>query len=108
VRPETFGFEDQLRLVRHATHIAGPAGSALLLCFLFGGPGQRVLNLHPPALEETPTLTSVAEARGMEVLVLLGQVERAHHWRPGDSDFSIDLQAVRGVLSGWGLVPAIG
>ena len=108
VRPETLAFEDQLRLVRHATHVVGPAGSALLACFLFGGPGQQVLNLHPPALEETPTLTSIAEARGVQVLVLLGQVERAHHWRPGDDDFSVDLEAVRGVLDGWGTGPAFG
>ncbi len=108
IRPETLAFEDQLRLLRHATHVVGPAGSALLACFLFGGPGQQVLNLHPPALEETPSLTSLAEARGVSVLVLLGQVERAHHWRPGDSDFSIDLQAVQGVLDGWSLTTAFG
>lgn len=101
VRPETLAFDDQLRLVRNATHVVGPAGSALLACFLFGQPGQRVLNLHPPALEETPSLTSIAEERSVEVQVLLGQVERAHHWRPGDSDFSVDLPTVQRVLDEW-------
>lgn len=108
VRPETLAFEDQLRLIQHATHVVGPAGSALLACFLFGGPGQQVLNLHPPALEETPSLTSIAEARGVEVQVLLGQVERAHHWRPGDSDFSVDPQAVQRVLQAWSSPQAFG
>jgi NAD-dependent oxidoreductase involved in siderophore biosynthesis len=90
-----------LRLVHGATHIVGGAGSALLFAFLYGAPGLKILNLHPEALEETPTLTSIAAARGIDVQVLPGRCERPNPRRPANADFSIELATLSTVLDAW-------
>jgi capsular polysaccharide biosynthesis protein len=101
VQLEALGFIEQLQIVRGASHLVGPAGSALLFAFLFGRPGQKILNLHPPALDETPSLTSIAAARGVDVEVLMGTPLPGTPPGARNADFSIDLAAVRQVLAGW-------
>lgn len=101
VYPESLPMHEQLRLVGHASHVIGPAGSALLLAFLFGQRGQKLLDLHPQALEDTPSLTTVAQARGVEVTVFCGQTVRANAQLPGNSDYRIDEAEFAALLASW-------
>lgn len=100
---ECLAFTRQLSLVQQATHLVGPAGSALLFAFLYAAPGAKILNLHPPALEETPSLTSLADARGVDVTVALGECVKLDAKFPGNSDFTVRAEVVLRTLHEWGL-----
>lgn len=102
---ETLSFEQQLALVSGATHIVGPAGSALMFSFFYARPGARILDLHPPWLVETPSLTSIAAARGVDVLVVLGDCVREMVGFRGNSDFSITPQQLHEAFALWKLKP---
>ncbi|QIB32706.1 glycosyltransferase family 61 protein [Ancylobacter pratisalsi] len=98
---EDLSFPEQLATIRSATHIIAPAGSALLLPFGYGTAGTRILNLHPPYIDETPGLTDIAHARGIEVSVILGTSERLEESYRGRSDFAVPLDPLRAVLDAW-------
>ncbi|WP_428311665.1 glycosyltransferase family 61 protein [Hydrocarboniphaga sp.] len=100
---EEHDFDEQLAFVTHASHVVGPAGSALWFAFAFGNPALRSLTLHPADLEETPSLTAGAIARGQQPLVMLGDnVGDAADIR-GNADFRVDAAEVAAVLAQWGL-----
>lgn len=98
---EDHSFVEQLSLIRNARQIVAPAGSALLLPFVYGACGTKILNLHPPFIDETPGLTDLAHARGIEVSVILGTSPGLDPTYRGRSDFSVSLDQVREVLDSW-------
>ncbi|MDB5971543.1 MAG: hypothetical protein JWQ90_3993 [Hydrocarboniphaga sp.] len=102
---EDHGFDEQLGLVAHASHAIGPAGSALWFAFAFGNPALRSLILHPADLEETPSLTAGAIARGQQPIVMLGENVGETAAIRGNADFRVDIERVRSILDQWGLQP---
>jgi hypothetical protein len=100
---EDHDFDEQLALVTYASHAVGPAGSALWFAFAFGNPALRSLTLHPADLEETPSLTAGAIARGQQPLVMLGDNVGDGAGIRGNADFRIDSAQVAAVLELWGL-----
>lgn len=101
VTPEEHSFATQLRMVREATHVAGPWGSQLLLALLYGAPDLRVLILHRPDLEERPGITAIAEARGQTVLVLPGREVRPNRHHPHESIYRVPPEALAAALEEW-------
>ena len=71
--------------------------------FFYGSTNAKVLELHPPFLETTPSFTSIAEARGMDVLVMFGELVRLHELYRAHSDYRIDVDGVDRVLASWGV-----
>lgn len=101
VTPEALSLRDQLALVAGATHVAGAAGSQMLLAMMFGRPDLAVLQFHHPELEETPALTATAEARGQRVLVLPGRVTAANAAMPYNGSYAIDAAMLDAALEEW-------
>jgi hypothetical protein len=101
VFPERLSFIEQYRLMLNATHVAGAAGSQLLLALLFGRPDLKALVFHQPELRETPSWTAIAEVRGQQALVLVGEVvarDRDHNF---NSLFTVSREAVAAALAEW-------
>jgi capsular polysaccharide biosynthesis protein len=73
--PGEHGFGDQLSLVKDATAIAGPDGSAVLLV-LFSTPGRKVTILNNSFSEGVSTFSNVFEELGHDVLIVQGQCVR--------------------------------
>lgn len=73
--PGEHEFGDQLRLVKEASAIAGPDGSAILLA-LFARPGRKITILNHPFLEGVSTLAFIFEELGHDVLVVQGRCVR--------------------------------
>jgi capsular polysaccharide biosynthesis protein len=103
VYPEEHAVEVQVQLMQEATHIAGPGGSNLMLPLFLGNPRMALLVLCFPDFEELPTLTAVAEARGMRVRVATGPVEPGNARRPGDADYLIPIEVIDQALGELGL-----
>jgi hypothetical protein len=101
VAPESLSLPNQLALVAQATHVAGAAGSQILLAMMFGRPDLAVLMFHHPKLEETPALTATAEARGQRVLVLPGQTITDNATMPYNETYAIDAGALDAALEEW-------
>lgn len=101
VYPERLSFAEQLALVAGATHVAGPGGSQMLLAMLFGPPDLKVLMFHLPDLEETPSLTATAEARGQKVLVVPGEMSEPLPSMPYNSQYRITPAQLDAALAEW-------
>jgi hypothetical protein len=101
VLPERHSFATQLRMVREATHVAGPWGSQLMLALLYGAPDLRVLIFHRPDLEERPGITAIAEARGQKVLVVPGEEVKTNPNLPHESTYRVPSEALAEALEEW-------
>jgi hypothetical protein len=100
---EDLPFAEQLALVQSASHVVGPAGSAIWFAFFYGFEGMFSLTLHPENLDETPSLTAIGLARGQRTAVLLGRNGGRPQAIRGNSDFSVELDQIKAVLESWGL-----
>lgn len=101
LHPERLSFAEQLHVARHASHVAGPWGSQLMLALLFGRPGLRLLMTHLPDLEERPALTAIGEARGQRVLLVPGQVTQPNTALPYNALYTVDPAVLEAALAGW-------
>ena len=72
VYPEELSFREQLRLIRGATYLAGPEGSAFFLA-LFARPETRVTILNHPYVTSAMPLTTLLEAIPLDVSVVCGR-----------------------------------
>lgn len=99
IYPEDLPVAVQVALVQQATHVAGPAGSNLLLAHLFGAPGLHLGVLHAPELEETPVLAALAEARGLQVTIAPGQALAEDPLMPGNAPYAVDDATVSALIA---------
>lgn len=89
IHPEGLDFRGQVEAMDEAARIAGPEGSAMFLA-LFARPGTRVTILNHPYTLGLPVLTSLLEALGIDVEVLVGPAETCNEELPHFLDYRID------------------
>jgi capsular polysaccharide biosynthesis protein len=102
--PHDFGdlsFAEQLRLVRGAEWIIGPAGSALENA-IFGRPGLRVGVLVPTGPENIDWLGQCCRALGIELTAIVGEVVQPHSHYRWMSGYRVDQELLAAYL---GAVP---
>jgi len=102
VYPEDLPFADQARLVRGATHILGPEGSALFLAFL-ARPGTRVCCLDHPFVEKVSSVTTIFSELRLDFTLLTGRCVRKDETFARFSDYEIAEADLLGLLSEWGI-----
>jgi hypothetical protein len=98
---EDVDFVDQLRLIRRASHLVGPEGSAFFMGF-FARAGTRVCILNHPHTEFLTEVTALLEAVDVDCTVLTGPFHRIEeggyiHF----SDYEIDPTVFLEFLQGW-------
>jgi hypothetical protein len=100
VVPETLAFADQVATIRSASHIVGPSGSALALCY-YARPGTKVCVLSHPQLEGDATFAAVLEEIGVDPVYFVGPFVTKHEEYSWVSDYSIDAVAFEAFLKDW-------
>ena len=98
---EDLDFRAQLSLVRSASFLIGPEGSAFFVAF-FARPGTRVCVLNHPHTEFVTEVTALLEAVGVGCTVLTGPFSRIEeggylHF----SDYEIDPGAFTDFITEW-------
>jgi len=104
VQPESLRFDEQVSLVREASHIVGPEGSGLFLG-AFAREGTRLCMLNHSFIENLPTVSGVIEACGVEVSILCGRTIREDRLAVRFSDYEIDDAQIDALLADWQLLP---
>ena len=97
--PERLSFDDQVALVRSASHIIAPEGSATLLCY-YARPGTRLLMLSHPDTIGQATLTPILDALGVETTILTGPVVKRHPVWSHFSHYRIDVDSLKRFFHG--------
>jgi len=87
--PEDLDFAGQVNLMRHATHVIAPEGSALFLTF-FSPPGARVCVLSHPLTDVLADYNAVLMPAGVRMCAVTGPITRYNEATPHDSDYEID------------------
>ncbi len=82
-------FVEQLRLIRGADWIIGPAGSSMENV-IFGRPGVRVGVFVPSGPEDVGWLAQECRALGIELTAIVGQIVEEHRSYRWMSDYRID------------------
>jgi hypothetical protein len=100
VHPETLSFAEQATLLRSASFVVGPDGSALFLTFL-SRPGTKVAILSHPDIEGITSVTAVADELGIETVILTGPVHEKDEAYSQFSSYTIDEDKFRSFLEGW-------
>ncbi len=100
--PEDLGFRDQLRLVRGATHIMGPEGSAFFLV-LFARPGTKVCCFDHPFVEKVGFVDALFRELGMDLILLTGECVRKDERFSRFSDYVLKRESLKAVLEEWDL-----
>ena len=100
VLPETLSFRQQAVMLREASHIIGPEGSALFLSF-FSRPGSRLAILSHPDIEGVATFTAITEELGLETTLLTGPFHQKNIEWPQFSSYSINEDALRDFIMSW-------
>ena len=103
IYPEDLSFCDQVRMVRGATHIMGPEGSAMLLSH-FARPATKTCWLDHPFIERVTPITAVLGELGIETVFVTGPCVNRSEPYLRFSDYTIDEQDVVEVIREWGLV----
>jgi capsular polysaccharide biosynthesis protein len=91
-------FAEQLRLVRGAEWIVGPAGSAMEN-IVFGRPGLRVGVLVPRGPEDLSWLTQRCRPLGIELTAIVGEIVEEHARYRWMSDYRIDATVLETYLA---------
>jgi len=104
VYPEDLSFRDQMRLVRSATHVMGPEGSALFLA-CFARPGTKLCAFDHPFVEKSGFIAALFAARGIDSVLLTGECAKKDPLFPRFSDYTIDQGDVRALFDEWKLHP---
>jgi capsular polysaccharide biosynthesis protein len=100
VYPEALSFVEQATLLRSASFVVGPEGSALCLTF-FSGPGTKVAILSHPDVEGLPNLTAITDELEIETVILTGPFHEKNEAYPQFSSYLIDEDKFRLFLEGW-------
>lgn len=100
VYPEDLPFAEQVRIVREASHILAPEGSALFLAF-FARPGAKLGILTHPFTDVLAEYNTLLGLQGVAVHAVTGPVARAAEHVPHDSDYMIPPERFSAFLSGW-------
>ena len=100
VYPEELDFLDQIRLVRRATHIIAPEGSALFLCF-FAREGSKVAILNHMYTEALAIYNGLLESKGLALSVITGPVAKPHSELPHYSDYYLDENRFVEFMNRW-------
>jgi hypothetical protein len=91
---------EQIRLLRHARFVIGPAGSQLSLA-LFAQPKTKLCHLCHPYTARLLVLTGLLHEIGIDLTVLtgphLGNVQQC----PDEPDYHIDPEAFCAILDAW-------
>jgi hypothetical protein len=103
IYPEDLDFRDQVRLVRGATHIMGPEGSALFLAF-FARPGTKLCCLDHPFVEKHGTASTIFAALGVELVLLTGRCVRKDERYARFSDYEVAEPDLRTMWDEWGML----
>lgn len=86
--PEDLDFAGQVNLMRHASFVIAPEGSALFLTF-FSPPGARVCVLSHPLTDVLADYNAVLMPAGVQMCALTGPITRHNEATPHDSDYEI-------------------
>ena len=100
VLPETMDFRQQAVLLREASHVIGPEGSALFLSF-FSKPGTRLAILSHPDIEGLATFTAITDELQLRTSVITGPFHEKNELWPQFSSYTIDETALRHFIQNW-------
>jgi capsular polysaccharide biosynthesis protein len=97
--PEDHSFAEQFRLVRDASFVLGPEGSAMFLC-MFCRPGSKVGILNHIHTQNVVITAGVLRAMGLDVTVVTGST-RTNKTFAHFSNYQIDAKLFRNFLGDW-------
>jgi capsular polysaccharide biosynthesis protein len=100
VHPEDLSFAEQVRLLRQASWVVGPVGSAMFL-MVFAKPGTKLFILCHRYTISLQHLTGFMSEIGIEVTVLTGPSAHIDEEFPEQSDFEIEEVAFCDELDRW-------
>ncbi|MBV9124467.1 MAG: glycosyltransferase family 61 protein, partial [Planctomycetes bacterium] len=103
--PEDLPFRKQLQIVRGATHVMAPEGSAIFLAF-FARRGTKLLCLDHPFVEKSAFVEALFRELQIETVLVTGNCVREDSLFSRFSDYVIDPSDVRRVLAEWKSAPA--
>jgi capsular polysaccharide biosynthesis protein len=90
-------FAEQIRLIRGASWVVGPSGSALLTT-IFGRPGLRIGALVPLGLFDVAWIGQACRHMGVDLTAIVGEVVDPHPDYPWLSDYRIDPELLDAYL----------
>ena len=96
--PEDLEFSAQVQMVREATHIVSPEGSALFLCY-FANPGTRVAILNHTMVQNLNGYDAYFD--NLDIVTFTSPVVRPDRVFPHRADFLINPQAFEEFLVDW-------
>jgi capsular polysaccharide biosynthesis protein len=100
IYPEELDFAEQIRLLRHASFIVAPNGSAIYLAF-FARPGARLCVLNHPYTIEILDQTGILSEVGVDITMLTGSYAKQHEEYPHFADYEIDPKGFSDFLDRW-------
>lgn len=100
VFPEDLSFSEQVALVRRASHIVAPEGSAIFLVLLASA-GTKLCILSHPLTDPLADYHALLSLRQITTVALTGPVVKWHSQTPHDSDYRIDEGPFDSFLAGW-------
>lgn len=98
--PETMSFRQQAELLRQASHVMGPEGSAMFLTFFLQA-GAKVAILSHPDIEGLPTFTAIIDELGIDTTIVTGPFHEKNQAWPQFSSYVIDVEKFREFIDGW-------
>jgi hypothetical protein len=104
ILPETMTFKQQAILLREASHVVGPEGSALFLSF-FSKPGTRLAILSHPDIEGLATFTAITDELQLTTTVITGPFHERNEVWPQFSSYTIDEAVLRNFILNWDTRP---
>jgi len=103
--PEDLDFTEQLRIVRAASHVMGPEGSAFFLAF-FAKAGTKLCCFDHPFVEKVGFAEALYRALAMDLVLVTGECVRKDEQFSRFSDYRIDPSDVERILNDWVLPSA--
>lgn len=97
VHPETLSLPEQIRVARHARHVAAPIGSQTYLSLFQARPASTTI--LAPSTFAFPDDAIISALRGVPTDFVLGPPLDPASAGPRDHDFQIDLAVLEGVMA---------
>ncbi|MFS8063161.1 MAG: glycosyltransferase family 61 protein [Luteimonas sp.] len=91
VDPAEITFAEQLRLMRDATMVVGPDGSAVFMA-LFARTGTIVRTFSHPFLDDTEWFAALGAQLGLDTAIIVGELVERNEAYPLNSSYRIELQ----------------
>ena len=101
VFPDELGFAEQVGIVRDASHLVGPDGSAFYLAFFAGHGGQACVLSNQTIAVTVAEQSTLLEASGWQVTFMLGESLDEDPQYPDFADYRVDEQAFDSFLRKW-------